>query len=117
LAEEKKKKLLSIPDGSLPAIEDLPGDLRLIAEAVELYLPGMGAKVAVILATEYRGQYLYCRAIDYLEKQLRDEEIRREYDQGVRIIELGLKYNLCRSAVEKIVARPDMADARQLRMF
>ena len=116
MAEEKKKKL-PLPDEYLPSVEELPGDLRLIAEAVELYLPGMGVKVAVILATEYRGQTLYCRAIDYLEKQLRDAAIRGEYDQGVRIIELGLKYNLCRSAVEKIVARPDMADARQLRMF
>ena len=112
-----EKKLLSIPDEYLPAIEDLPGDLRLIAEAVELYLPGMGAKVAVILATEYRGQNLYFRGVDYLEKQIRDEAIRTEYDQGARIIELGLKWNLCRSAVEKIVARPDQVEARQLRMF
>jgi Mor family transcriptional regulator len=114
LAEKKK---LAIPDEYLPAIEALPGDLRLAAMAVEPYLPGMGVKVAMILATEYRGQSLYFRGIDYLEKQIRDEAIRREYDQGVRIIELGLKYNLCRSAVEKIVARPDQAEDRQLRMF
>lgn len=116
LAEEKKKRI-PIPDEYLPDIDDLPGDLRLVATAVEQYLPGLGAKVAVILATEYRGQSLYFRGVEYLEKQIRDKAIRLEYDQGARIIDLGLKWNLCRSAVEKIVARPDTADARQLRMF
>lgn len=110
-------KRLPIPDELLPAIEELPGDLRLIAEAVEQYRPGQGVLVAVILATEYRGQNLYCRGIEYLEKRLRDEAIRREYDQGARIIDLGLKYNLCRSAVEKILAKPGGQDSRQLKLF
>lgn len=110
-------ELPGIPEEYMPEADELPGDLRLIAMAVNKYLPGMGVKVAMILAREFRGQNLYCRNIDYLEKQIRDDAIREAYDQGARIIELGLKWSLCRSAVEKIVSRPDTAEARQLKMF
>jgi len=109
-------KALPIAEEYLPAIDELPGDLRLVALAVEQYMPGNGVKVAVILASEYRGQSLYFRGIDYLEKQVRDDAIRKAYDQGARIIDLGLKWGLCRSAVEKIVARPD-TEGRQLKLF
>ncbi|MHB1350092.1 MAG: Mor transcription activator family protein [Desulfobulbaceae bacterium] len=109
--------VVHIPVEYRPAIEELPGDLRMIAQVIEEQLPGHGVQVVLILAQAFRGQTLYFRAVDYLLNRMRDDAIRAAYDQGERVIDIGLRWRLSRSAVEKILARPDTEEARQMKLF
>lgn len=109
--------VVHIPEEYRPTIEELPGDLRMIAQVIEEQLPGHGVQVVLILAQAFRGQTIYFRAVDYLLNQMRDDAIRAAYDQGERVIDIGLRWRLSRSAVEKILARPDTGETRQMKLF
>jgi Mor family transcriptional regulator len=110
--------IINIPEEYRPGIEELPGDLRMIAQVIEEQLPGLGVQVALILAQAFRGQTLYLRSIDYLINRMRDDAIRAALDRGERVIDIGLRFRLSRSAIEKIGARPDAAPTgRQLGLF
>ncbi len=63
-----------LPDESLPHISALRGDVARVAELV-------GVRVALILAMEFRGTYIYCRAHDHIARESRDQSIRDEYDR------------------------------------
>jgi Mor family transcriptional regulator len=109
--------IINIPEEYRPGIDELPGDLQMIARIIEEQLPGLGVPVVLILAQAFRGQTLYIRSIDYLINRMRDDAIRAAYDQGERVIDIGMRYNLSRSAIEKIIARPDTDQGKQLSLF
>lgn len=100
--------VIKIPPEYWPAIEELPGDLAMIASSIEQQAPGNGVKLTLMLAQTFRGQKLYFRNVDYLVRQVRDDSIRSAYDNGAKVMELGIKWNLSRRAVEKILSKPDV---------
>jgi Mor family transcriptional regulator len=81
-------------------MESLPGDLRRIAEVA-------GLEAAVRIARAFRGTYLYVPGLDDLMKQIRDEKIRREYDQGGSVKRLSIKYGITERGIWKVLKRPE----------
>lgn len=80
------------------APDDLPGDLRLIADVV-------GVENAVKLSNSFRGCTLYLRNIDPILKRKRNTEIRNNYDRGdVRVKDLAIKYKLSKRQIENILS-------------
>lgn len=99
-------KVIEIPDAYLPEIDELPGDLRRIAEEVELVWPGYGVKVALLLGQLFPGIPLYPHNIKNLVRQIRDDGIRSEYDRGnVTAKDLAVKNKLSLRRVEQILAQ------------
>lgn len=77
--------------------DDLPGDLRMIAEVV-------GVENTIKLSTAFRGCTLYFRSIDHILRSKRNIEIRKDYDSGgVRVIDIARKYNLSKRQIEYIL--------------
>lgn len=114
-------EIIHIPERYWPAIEELPGDLRRIAEAIERHIPGHGVRLTLLLAQIFHGNPVYFRNIKPLLRAYRDDAIRAEYDQGgVTAKELAMSYRLCLRQVEKILAQPGSQaelEAKQLRLF
>jgi Mor family transcriptional regulator len=81
-------------------IESLPGDLRRIAEVA-------GLEAAVRIARAFRGTYLYVPGLDDLIKQLRDEKIRKEYDEGRDAKGLAAKYGVSQRHLRRILNSPE----------
>ena len=71
----------------------------------------------MFLAQAFRGKNLYLRNIDYLVRQVRDDVIRQEYDQGMKVREIALKWGISTRWVEAILDRPGAEDAAQMRLF
>ena len=113
-----EKKVIDIPEPYRPKIEDLPGELSRIAAVIEQHRPGQGVELTLFMAQVFRGQNLYFRNIDYLIRQIRDDAIRRGYDQGAKVKDLALRWHLSKRWVEEILARTgkEAADA-QLSLF
>lgn len=111
-------KVIEIPEEYRPDIDDLPGDLARIATIIEELRPGHGVELTLFLAQAFRGQNMYFRNVDYLVRQVRDDAIRKEYDQGTRVRDLALKWRLCQRRVEKILSAIEKPGAgRQLSLF
>jgi Mor family transcriptional regulator len=77
-------------------IEFLPGDLRRIAEVA-------GVEAALKIARAFRGTYLYVPGLDDLMKQIRDEQIRKEYDEGKPVKRLAIKYRLTERQIRRVL--------------
>lgn len=77
--------------------DDLPGDLRLIADVV-------GVENTVKISNAFRGCSLYIRNIDTIIKGRRNSEIRKAYDKGERVIDIALKHNLSTRQIENILS-------------
>jgi len=113
---------IEIPEEYRPEIDHLPGDLARIAEMIEEHWPSMGVVLTLFLAQVFRGQNLYFRNIDYLIRQIRDDAIRKEYNEGHKVREIALKWRLSKRWVEDILSRPGKMDQdesaeRQLNLF
>lgn len=109
---EIKKRLQNIT----PAINELPGDLPLLARIIEKYLPGKGVEVVLEIVAEFRGTYLYCHTIDKLERAARNRLLVELYDQGARVPELARAVVLTERQVWKILGK-EPVDERQGRLF
>lgn len=116
-----KRQIIDIPEEYRPDIDELPGDLRRIATAIEEAIPGMGVRLTLILAQIFPGQHMYFRSAEEFLIAYRDEAIRTEYDQGnVTAKELATKTGLSLRHVEKILSGPPSQDElqeRQMRLF
>ena len=112
---------IDIPEPYRPRIEDLPGDLRLLAESIERHLAGQGVRLTLLLAQEFGGQPVYLRKVDDLVARIRDDAIRARYDAGgITARELARETGLCLRQIERILARPaSQAElkAKQGRLF
>ena len=114
-------EIIEIPEAYRPTIDNLPGDLRRIAAAIEASIPGEGVRLTLLLAQVFPGLPLYFRKVDEYLRAIRDDAIRAEYDLGgITAKELALKYRLCLRQIEKILARPSSQvelQERQLPLF
>lgn len=80
-------------------IEQLPGDIRRIAEVV-------GVEIALKIAKEFRGTYLYIHSLDDLLREIRNKRIREEYgkDRSPRkVSRLAIKNGLTERQIWNIL--------------
>lgn len=111
-------KVLDIPEEYWPAIDELPGDLAFIASGLEQHLPGNGIKIALILAQVFKGQPFYICNIEDLLRKIRNDAIRKEYDNGAKVKELAHKFHLSVRWVEDILSRMEKnPEERQMKLF
>ena len=111
-------KIVHIPKEYWPEIDDLPGDLAFIAKGIEEHLPGEGIRITLILAQGFKGQPLYIRNIEGLLLKIRNDAIRKEYDNGTRVKEIAYTFDLSVRWVEDILARvEDRPEDKQMRLF
>lgn len=113
-------ELIHLPLEYHPAIEELPGDLKRIAEAIEAGIPGEGVRLTLLLAQVFHGQPVYFRTIENLIRRWRDDRMRAEYDSDlITAKELATKNRLSLRQVENILAQPDSRrmNEKQLKLF
>jgi len=113
--------IIDIPEFYRPQVDDLPGDLRRIAAAIDDYIPGEGVRLTLLLAQIFPGQHIYIRNARVYLRAIRDDGIRAEYDLGgITSKELATKYRLCLRQIEKILARPSSQaelEEKQMSLF
>ncbi|MGD9947665.1 MAG: Mor transcription activator family protein [Desulfobulbus sp.] len=96
-----------LPEQYRPSIDELPGDMQLVAEAIESSFPGMGVHVAMVLSKRFGGGPIYIRKMNGELLRWRNDQIRSMYDHGgVTGRELAWYWQLSQSSVEKILAKP-----------
>lgn len=96
-----------LPEQYRPSVDELPGDMQLIAEVVEESFPGIGIPVVMVLARRFGGSPLYIRKLNGPLLRWRNEQIRAMYDNGgVSGRELAWYWQLSQSSIEKILAQP-----------
>ena len=90
-------------------IEQLPGDLRKMAEVLREYFPD-APYIAIVLriAKVFRGTYIRVHSLDDLEREIRNAEIRTEYADGKRVPALAIKHRLTERQIWNILGtEPD----------
>lgn len=112
----KGYRIDDLPDDSLPAICELPGDLNPLAEVLERIVPGKGVRITLLLAEEYRGTAVYFHNDDWLKRKLRDQRIVERYNEGERVADIARDVKLSASHVWKILGREPGED-KQLPLF
>ena len=111
-----------IPAEYLPPIDELPGDMHVLAAGMEERFPGMGVLIVLALAEITGGQWVYIRKMEGPVLSWRNDAIRAMYDRGgVTGRELARIWRLSQSSIEKILAKPatsqrELAD-KQLKLF
>jgi Mor family transcriptional regulator len=85
-----------VDEGLLKA---LPGSLRSIAEVA-------GLEATLKIAYAFRCTILYIPALDELTRQFRDETMRCDYDKGVPVRSLAIRFGISERRVRKILNRP-----------
>ncbi|WP_169701498.1 hypothetical protein [Desulfobulbus propionicus] len=100
-------EIVHLPEQYYPPIEDMPGDLRRVADAIEEHLPGSGVRLTLLLAQIFHGQPVYFRSVKRFITAWQHDCIRAEYDQGGCTAKvLATKFRLSMRTVEKILASP-----------
>lgn len=113
-------ELIHLPPEYHPPIEELPGDLKRIAEAIEAGIPGEGVRLTLLLAQVFHGQPVYFRTITNLIRRWRDDQLRAEYDLGLITAKEGAtKVRLSLRQVENILGQPDTRrmEEKQMKLF
>lgn len=106
----KKWSVSSLPDDALPDIEELSGDLRLLAEIV-------GVRKALEIAEFFGGTPVQLYNFKKWILRHRDQQIRAEYDAGgITVIELARRHDLSERQTYNILGQEPGED-RQLRLF
>ncbi len=109
--------IIEIPEEYLPAPEELPGDLEMLATGIEEVWPDHGVKVAIILAQLFHGVPIYLRNVDHLIRRMRDDAIRAEYDHGASVRELAVKNKLSTRQIQNILAQaPSQEELKKKQM-
>ncbi len=118
--EQFRRQVIHLPDEWLPPAEKLPGELRHIAETLDAYFPGLGVRIALILAQRYPSQALYIHSADKFMRNWRDDIMRSLFDQGTTAHTLAGLSGLSERQVWNILSRPDSQDElkkKQLNLF
>ena len=103
-----QKNIIVLPDDALPDIEELDGDLRLLAEIV-------GVQLALVVAQYFCGTPVrFGRANKWIRRH-RDRCIRRD-SKVMTNIELARKYNLTDRQIINITGQPEPQE-RQLSLW
>ncbi|GAB6191132.1 Mor transcription activator family protein [Desulfocastanea catecholica] len=99
-----------MPDDVLPTIDELSGDMRIVAELV-------GVRMALTIAERFGGTPVMLYGHKKWLIRWRDQEIRAEYDRGdISGVALARKHGLCDRQVWNILGREPGED-RQLKLF
>lgn len=107
LMDSELRRIIDLPPGWLPTAPELPGDLRRIAETLEHYLPGQGARLTLLIAQVFPGQSIYLRNPRKWLIARRDAAMKDAYDEGrLGVKELAARTGLSTRMVEKILAKP-----------
>ena len=101
--------IIDLPDDALPTIEELSGDLRLLAEIIDV-------RSALRVAQVIDGTPLRIYSGRSWVRRLRDNCMRREYDKGVTVIALARKYSISERQVYNILGQAGV-DKRQMKMW
>lgn len=102
--------VIELPDEALPALEELSGDLRLLAEII-------GVRLALRVAQVFSGTPIRVYGVRKWIIRHRDRCMRREYDQGgISGVDLGRKYKVGERQTWYILGSAE-PDERQIRMF
>lgn len=90
-------------------IEQLPGDLRRLAEVLREHFPDAPyVAITLRIAKEFRGTYIRVHSLDDLEHEIRNAEIRDGYSSGKRVPALAIKYHLTERQIWNILGtEPD----------
>ena len=81
-------------------VEKLPGDLKRIAEEI-------GLDNALKIAKIFRGVMVYIPACDGLYREIRNQKMRNEADEGsITVKNLALKYRLTERQTYEILNNP-----------
>jgi len=102
-------KLIKLPPEALPDIEELTGDMRIVAEIV-------GVEKAMLLGQLFHGTPIRLWNTEKFLRRHRDRLIIQEYDQGASGIQLARKYNLCERHVWRILGKYE-EDTKQLSLW
>lgn len=103
-------KVSDLPDDSLPAIEELRGDLRMLAELI-------GVRKALEISELFAGTTACFFGHRRYLLRWRDQRIRAEYDQGgISVTELARKYQLSERQVYTILGQQPGED-KQMKLF
>lgn len=107
-----------LPDDALPALVELPGDMRRVAEIIRPFMASDRAAVQAIflLSSEFRGTNIYCRGLEEWRRTWRDRQIRAEYDRGDKVPEIARRWELSERWVWDILGRLPEAD-NQLKLW
>jgi Mor family transcriptional regulator len=117
-----KQQINQLPEQYRPPIEELPGDMQAIAQAMEEDFPGLGVRIVLALAQRFPGQWVYVRKMDGPLLAWRNDCIRAMYDQGnITGRELSRFWRLSQSSIEKILAQPSPSqkalEEKQMKLF
>lgn len=104
-------EIIELPDDALPALEELSGDLRMLAE-----IPGVGVKLALRIAQEFGGTVIRLYNLNKFLRRWRDRCIRRDYDNGMTGVELARKYGLSERRIWDILGSAE-PENKQLKLW
>ena len=100
----------NLPDDALPDIDELSGDLRLLAEKV-------GVRLALEISAVFDGTPARFYGHNRYIRRWRDRQMRSEYDKGkISVIDLARKYGVSERHTYNILGMAP-GDERQLRLF
>ena len=102
-------KMIELPADALPAIDELTGDLRLVALVV-------GVENALKLGQMFKGVPIRLWNTEKFIRRYRDNCIRRD-SETMSGRELALKYTLTERQVWNILGTTDRGDERQMSLF
>jgi Mor family transcriptional regulator len=104
--------IIELPDDALPDIEELAGDLRLLAEIV-------GVKLALLVAQRLGGTPLRIATGRKWVLRRRNKMMRAEYDRGgITVVDLARKYRVGERQAYNILGSPDdTPPARQYKLW
>ncbi len=104
------QNIIKLPPDALPEIEDLHGDLRMLAEIV-------GVDKALIVAQVADGTPLRIYGGRRWVRKYRDQRMRQEYDQGgITVVDLARRHGLGERQAYNILGKAE-PDNRQLELF
>lgn len=103
--------IVELPDDALPGLDNLNGDLRMLAE-----VPGVGVAMALRIAQNFGGTPIRIYGVGKWLRRHRDRCIRRDYDNGISAVDLGRKYKLSERQIWNILGTPE-PDERQMGLW
>ena len=104
----KDGNIIFLPDDALPDIEELTGDLRLLAELI-------GVEKALLVGQFFHGTPIRIWGVQKFVRRYRDRCIRRD-SESMTNVALARKYKLTDRQIINITGKPE-PDERQLSLW
>lgn len=104
-----RQDVIRLPADALPAVEELSGDLRLLAETI-------GVDLAMVVGQVFQDTPIRIYGVKTLLLRYRNRRIRAECDAGETAARLARRYGLSERQIWNILGTAE-PDERQMRMF